>query len=767
MYDDIDFVKKPIKLISRKTKKLRTGLFLLSFLLVFAGIFYLYFMKIDSLLKEETLAHLQEMVTQGSNALEKEIKNGLSTVNSIAVSISSHVTMTGPEIWDLLEAQKKNFNFQRIGIVMPNGKAIMSDKTTLDLGDADFFKRGMKDEMLVSEMSIPEFGRTPSIVYSVPVMFEDEADAVLFAVNPQNVLTDNFKIEYFNGEGFSFIVDKYGEYRFYTDEERQARNLYNDLLRENSWDVAETVCASLCEGRENGLQTIMYGGRECFIFYLPLEGINNWFFMSIIPVAVLFNKAHVILIHTLVFSICFLLFYSAVFVIGFYLKDKTERLIFRLAFEDDLTGGRNRNKFLADVSDILKKTSCGQYAIISFDIEKFKTVNDLYGYSFGDQVLRNVSNVIKDRLFGSDEIFARLSGDFFVVFLPCYGKAEKVENYITAFIMTIQQSLSHIKIPGYPVVKLNIVAGICLFSERKADINDMINRANIAREAIKGNEGVPYRFFDNKIRSRFIKERKMENVMEKALDGGEFHILFQPKVSALESRICGAEALVRWIRPGEQCILPGEFIPLFETNGFIVQLDRYILREVCRKMREWINEGIPVVPVSVNMSRIELRQDDVVDFVVDIMDAYSLPHELLELELTESIAYENIELMHKIAGSFKEHGIRISIDDFGAGYSSLSLLGQLPIDVLKLDKSFLSSIGENVKSRSIVCAVLSLAKTLGMETVCEGVEDKTQLDFLRDNGCDLIQGFLFSRPQPDDEFVKMLKDSFIPVQQLS
>ncbi len=149
------------------------------------------------------------------------------------------------------------------------------------------------------------------------------------------------------------------------------------------------------------------------------------------------------------------------------------------------------------------------------------------------------------------------------------------------------------------------------------------------------------------------------------------------------------------------------------------------------------------------------------------MDAYSLPHELLELELTESIAYENIELMHKIAGSFKEHGIRISIDDFGAGYSSLSLLGQLPIDVLKLDKSFLSSIGENVKSRSIVCAVLSLAKTLGMETVCEGVEDKTQLDFLRDNGCDLIQGFLFSRPQPDDEFVKMLKDSFIPVQQLS
>ena len=249
-----------------------------------------------------------------------------------------------------------------------------------------------------------------------------------------------------------------------------------------------------------------------------------------------------------------------------------------------------------------------------------------------------------------------------------------------------------------------------------------------------------------------VWERQIEDDMKKALDNHEFQVYLQPKYSTKEEVLSAAEALVRWIHPTLGFISPGKFIPIFERNGFILQLDDYMLTEVAKLQAEWINQGKRLVPISVNVSRAHFAEDNLAEHICSVVDGYNVPHQFIELELTESAFFDDKAVLLETIRKLKSYGFKVSMDDFGAGYSSLNSLKELPLDIIKLDGEFFRSVEDKNRSQLIVGETIALAKKLGMQIVAEGIETREQVDFLASLDCDLIQGFYFSKPLPVSEF---------------
>ncbi len=282
-----------------------------------------------------------------------------------------------------------------------------------------------------------------------------------------------------------------------------------------------------------------------------------------------------------------------------------------------------------------------------------------------------------------------------------------------------------------------------------------MDRANTARKTIKGGHKNSFAFYDKEMHKKILKEKEIENSMVDALNNGEFIVYFQPKYSLSDYQIIGAEALVRWDNPQKGLIPPIEFIPVFERNGFIVNIDFYVFEEVCKKIREWMDEGQKVVPISVNLSRMHFVNSNFIEEFKLIVDKYKIPTRLIELELTETAVLDNIEGLLDTMNNLKEKGFVISMDDFGTGYSSLNLLKELPVDILKLDRAFFTEKDESNNEKIVISNVIKMAKELKMKVISEGVETISQVEFLKQIGCDMVQGYLFSKPMPVKEFEKI------------
>ena len=296
--------------------------------------------------------------------------------------------------------------------------------------------------------------------------------------------------------------------------------------------------------------------------------------------------------------------------------------------------------------------------------------------------------------------------------------------------------------------------GICQALGAKNGIEAMYNCAVVARNKVTEVSENPIVWFNDEMRKDQLWLHKVENDMEKALENKEFQVYLQPKYSTKGEVLSGAEALVRWIHPKEGFVAPFRFIPIFESNGFVVQLDDYMLTEVARQQAQWIEEGRKIVPISVNVSRANFVREDLAEHICQIVDRFKVPHDVIELELTESAFFDDKEVLLNTIKKLKSYGFVISMDDFGAGYSSLNSLKELPLDVVKLDAGFFRDEDEDGRGKLIVEDTISLAKKLEMRIVAEGIETREQVDFLAHMNCDLIQGYYFAKPMPVAEFEK-------------
>lgn len=430
----------------------------------------------------------------------------------------------------------------------------------------------------------------------------------------------------------------------------------------------------------------------------------------------------------------------------------------RVADIDQLTGGRSRRKYFEDTKKLLKHSDPEGWAIVLFDIDKFKYVNDRLGYEEGNRMLERLYKTVSDHL-EHDEVFARMADDNFVLTIHNATDIEINGRISEIFNEFMRRNSLFVK---YPVV---FSAGICRLnqcvhenSRGEVDINAAIDRCKIAKSTLKGTHFSSIAFYDGSIRDRALREKDYESAMPGALQRREFQCYLQPKYGLRSRNIEGAEALIRWNSPDFGFVSPGDFIPIAEKNGFVVELDFFILEEVCRCMRRWIDDGKKPVVISVNQSRLHLNYDDYIWRLREIVDKYDIPYEYIELELTESVFTENAEKLLKIMHKLHEIGFKLSLDDFGSGYSSLNMLKDMPVDVVKIDKEFFSDTMNTQKGRAVISTVVDLAKNLDMDVISEGVETKEQVEFLTEIHCAMVQGYYFAKPMPIADFEKLWYD---------
>ena len=416
-----------------------------------------------------------------------------------------------------------------------------------------------------------------------------------------------------------------------------------------------------------------------------------------------------------------------------------------LATYDELTGIYNKQAFYAKTKEMLLDNPDKNFDLLRINIERFKVLNDLFGESTGDKLLRYIGKFLKEINLPLC-VSGRLYADNFVV---C---DEAGKGGSRRMINTLQMVADSFAINNRTILSF----GLYRIDDKTLPVSVMCDRANMALGKAKGNFKNPYCEYDEKMRQQVLKEQKIINAMERAIQNKEFTLYLQPKYDIEKGTIIGAEALVRWISLENGFISPGDFIPVFENNGFVYEVDKFIWEESCRYLRKWLDEGREVHPISVNVSRIDLYTPKLVQHLVNLREKYQLPSQYLELEITESAYTEDPEQIITITRQLREAGFVILMDDFGTGYSSLNMLKDIQIDVLKLDMGFLKSSDYSAKGGNILTAILKMAESLKMQTIAEGVETKEQVEFLKSIGCRYVQGFYYSKPLPVGEFEKLI-----------
>lgn len=427
--------------------------------------------------------------------------------------------------------------------------------------------------------------------------------------------------------------------------------------------------------------------------------------------------------------------------------------------KDVLTGLDRYEVFLEKLEKEIENVGDDRIAIVYTDIKHFKYINDTYGYKVGDSLLKDFVSAFTEKE-GDILCSARVYSDNFVTAnrIPADGQSNE-EFRDTIYQMNLEWEAKFRE--KYLNSRLQFSTGISVIDKnsRSLDAETVVSNANLARKVAKEMENDCCVLFDQSMMEGIRREVEITSSIPKAISQRELKVYFQPKIDTDTLSLIGAEALVRWQKPDGSFVYPDEFIPLIERSGQVVDVDYYVYREVFAFLAKRLKEGGKVVPVSVNVSRVHLNRMHILEYVKALLDEFQVPCSLVEFELTESIYLENTERALELIKGLHKMGFKVSMDDFGSGYSSLNLLSKLPIDIIKLDKVFLKEGEMQENDRIIISCVVDMAKRLKITSLCEGVETQEQCKYLKEVGCQMQQGFYFSRPIPQEVFEKLLEEN--------
>ena len=417
---------------------------------------------------------------------------------------------------------------------------------------------------------------------------------------------------------------------------------------------------------------------------------------------------------------------------------------------DRLTGLYSREFFYQRVGQMLEQNPGQTFCIVCSNIENFKLINDIFGAAAGDRLLQGIAAIYQE-MTGNRGVCARLNADQFACLLP-----DKREFTDEMFIR-VARAVNALPNAGNVVMKW----GVYPIENRDLPVEQMCDRALLAARSIKGQYGKYFAYYDDHLRGVLLRQQAIIDEMEPALAQEQFLVYLQPKYRLQDHALAGAEALVRWNHPKWGFLSPAEFIPIFEKNGFITKMDQYIWDRTCAILREWKDNGYPDLPVSVNVSRADVYNADIADLLLRTVQKYDLSPSMLHLEITESAYTENPDQMVETVKTLRGLGFLIEMDDFGSGYSSLNMLSQMPIDVLKLDMKFIQDETAWTMDAGILHFIMDLARWMHLIVVAEGVETREQLDRLVETGCDYVQGYYFAKPMPVADFERLIQTQHI------
>lgn len=439
-------------------------------------------------------------------------------------------------------------------------------------------------------------------------------------------------------------------------------------------------------------------------------------------------------------------------IIRFRVRNAIDKSKVRFLEYDSLTEIYSQQKFYQMTREMLDNPTDENFAFIHFDIDRFKMINTLYGAREGDRLICYVADAIKEVMEQYHRsTYGRITGDVFGICMS-YQKLEDIYGVVERIKERLREHTVH--------YYLETCAGIYLIEDRDMEISVIYNNAAIASAQCKDQYMVHEALYTKELNDKLKKEQRIIDEMDTALNEEQFVVYFQPKYELEKFSPYGAEALVRWQKPDGTLVSPGDFIPVFEKNGFITKLDYYVWEKVCQFIREELDEGREPAPISVNVSRVNLYHPRFLETLIDLAEKYKIPPKYLHLELTESVFSDNAALMQKTVNYLHKAGFTILMDDFGSGYSSLNILKDVDLDVLKIDMKFFSKGGDTeVKGAKIIEAVIKMAESLDMTVIAEGVEEKHQVEFLSKLGCDYIQGYYFAKPMPQAQYQKLVDEN--------
>lgn len=729
---------------------------------IFVVIASLFMANTISALDGEVNNYIDRAASQKCDIVESAIRNDVNTVKNFAACASNYKTTDENLVIKMIKDLENSCStIDAFIIADENGDVITSKNISKNISAREYYKRAMNgevyiskaiysepDEKMVNAIAAPIYGDYKRIVGMVAGICDTRSYNNLIDMSFGGKENDsNGYVLNSDGEVIMSGENALGDYVPMGD-----LFFSSDILAGVEESVRNSVKDNFAKVGGSGIVKSVCKGEKYVAYYSGMSGFDNLHYLLIFKENVVAaEQNHYTMMNILMYAFFVLILiivitaYIVIVRVSFRRLTKANEEVSRIAYTDSITGYSTWDKFVLDAKSLLRH-EYRRYALVSFDIDKFKAINDMYGHEEGNRVLKLIADTV-NRNLQDGETFSRINSDNYYI-LMLYSSDSDTARRIGSLIQAIEYEITEF----VPVLSF----GIYRITDKSVSIRRMGDLADIAKRTVKYGDASAYTFYSESMLEKMREEKRIENEMQTALDMHEFYVFYQPKVS-LDGKVnlTGAEALVRWIKDGT-VISPGKFIPLFEKNRFIVKLDYYIMDQVCQKIKQW-ESYYPHLLISVNMSRAHLRDPQFVEKLNDICLSHGVSTSSIEIEITESAAYGSLDVLTAVFKQLRDYGFHISIDDFGSGYSSLNMLKDLPADVLKIDRAFLAESNSNKRANDILGYVIRMAGSLGMHTICEGIETDEQAKLLGGLGCEMAQGFYFAKPMPSDSFEEILR----------
>ncbi len=736
-----------------RLKFVRGSVIATAIVVLFLTLSFAYVSLIDRELEKQTYLYLSEVGNQGAQLVEAKVETHLQDMETISKLIEASGKVDQREMLELIKINAVKSEYKRMGIVSLSGELMTTDGLTYSVSERPYFTEAKVGKVVVSDTLADYSDGKPINVYAAPIYRNNEVVAVVLASVETEKMKNYLEVESFSNQGYSYIVKANGD-EVISSLHPNSVGVFGNMFKVLDFGEMRagddmTVVRQKMALREEGSFSIRYAGLERHTVYQPLK-INDWYMMTVVPTQVISDQTRRISWYSFLLIGGSFIVITILFATIFVFQDRAKKRLERIAYVDEVTGGNNWQKFKLEATEVLESKAVTSCAILTFDIDRFRFINEEYGHEKGDLVLKTVVKILKERM-NKQETYARVSGDHFAILCLC-DERDKITRRIKEFIRVLNVEREAIGIKE----RISCHFGIYIIEDKKGNLEKIREKANMARIAAKTADNHHWFFYSDAFRKKIGDEKEIIDQMEDALENNQFEMYLQPKYNLHTNSYCGGEALVRWRHPQKGLISPGEFIPIFEQTGFIRKLDMFMLEEVCKVLKSWEAKKHPDISISVNISRKNLNQIDFIERVLSITNQYRIHRGQLEIELTESSIFEDVDRMIEIGQAFRNYGFKMSMDDFGSGYSSINLLGNLPLDVIKMDQGFFNSRINREQNHIVVESTIDMIKKLGMTVVAEGIETKEEVEMLRKLGCDIIQGYFFGKPMSVHEFEKQI-----------
>lgn len=699
---------------------------------------------------EQLEQNLKDVAIQNADALQRQIYDRYDLLQNVAEALDVAPNRR-EQLLDTFVPMTKAFHIKRIGFCDETGLAHATDGSATYLAHREFFQKGMQGQNWISDVLEDAMDDKHEFVtvMSMPIHSESgEINGIAAMTFETAQLNEELSTNSFEGMGDSFVISQRGQVILTSNPELMniSDNIFSEILNKEKRNEKIVPVLMLNINKQTESRGTLYlNGQPYYYQLLPvslMDGCVTWYVVTIIPTNYMQNRFYPVRNHLtkMVILVSLLCLFCALWFRWFTLKQR--RLAYSLAFESQLTGGPNLVKFLQDMA--VKDNPVGYLVVMN--IEKFSLIQSTAGKEKSEKLLQEIWQIIC-QMHRTEEISCHDKADSFVLYMRD-STTESVEERLEWLHDCCYQAASEMHIPW-----VNPRFGIILL-EQTESVEDAYHKANVAIHEARRSEEC-YSFYDEETYKFQVLNQNLEDHFDAAIKNREFEVFYQPKYNINGQTLSGCEALVRWRDSEGGLISPGIFIPIFERNGKISKLDAYVFDRVCEQQRAWLDQGMEVVPVSVNLSGASLYRNDVMAKYMKILDDYHLDPKYVQLEVTETILSRN-DYIVDLLRHFRERGIRILMDDFGTGYSSLATLNLKCFDVIKIDKS-LVDIACDEFGKILLAKSIDLGRSLGLKITVEGVETEEQYRFLKYTGCDDIQGYYFSKPLPKSEFEKLLK----------